>query len=121
MNKKTYIERRVLVCFKRDISEDLISQYFDGIEELRMATPDLVKFELCNFEKFECETALNTTVSNVIYPDVMTLWRFATNQALEAFISSDIHHRIAQQKFKPAVERRIVFNSRGIQSTAASC
>jgi Stress responsive A/B Barrel Domain len=113
MMKKNFIERRVLVCFKQNISEDLIAQYFDGIEELRKATPDIIKFELYNFERVDCEAALNNTVSNAIYPDVMTLWRFNDNTALEAFISSETHHRIAQQKFKPAVERRIVFNSRG--------
>jgi hypothetical protein len=116
--KSTFIERRVLVCFKKNISADLINQYFDGIEELRRSTPNLLTFELHKFSQVECEDVLSKTVANVTFPDVMTLWRFNDEDALELFLKSAVHHEIAQKKFRPAVEHRIVFNSRSDQTTS---
>ncbi len=108
---KQYIERRVLVCFKQDASQETINQYFLGVEELRLATPELLQFSMQKFDDIQGEASLNNIIDNVIFPDVMTLWRFSDEAALEKFLNNQTHHRIAQQKFKPAVDRRIVFNS----------
>ncbi len=110
--KQAFIERRVLVCFKKDVSDDIIKNYFNGIDELRNATSDLMGFELHKFEKVNCEENLAATVTNVTFPDVMTTWKFRNEQALEAFLQSNSHRVIAKEKFKPAVDHRIVFNSK---------
>ena len=115
MNDNSPVERRVLVCFKKNISRELIENFLAGINELKTATPGLIRFDLEEFLPVRSEERLNAAVANVTFPDLMTVWTFKNQEALESFLESDHHLRVAKEKFKPAVEHRVVFNSRLLQ------
>lgn len=112
MAKEDVVERRVLVCFKKDASAEIISNFLIGIDELKNSTADLVAFDMHRFANFPNEEGLNAAVKNVTFPDLMTVWTFKNEAALQNFLTSENHLAIAKEKFKPAVEQRIVFNSR---------
>jgi Stress responsive A/B Barrel Domain len=104
------MERRVLVVFKKDVDAVVIQRFFEGIELLTSQAEGLESFELKHFKGLAGEHGLNQQVSNVIFPDVMTIWKFRSEQHLESFISSQYHLEIARDRFKPAVHQRVVFN-----------
>ena len=115
MNENSPVERRVLVCFKKNISQDVIENFLAGINELKSATPGLIHFDLEEFLPVRSEAGLNAAVANVTFPDLMTVWTFKNQEALENFLESEHHLNVAKEKFKPAVEHRVVFNSRFLQ------
>lgn len=104
------MERRVLVVFKKDVEMKIIEGFFQGLELLTKQAEGLENFEIKRFKALENEQGLNQQVTNVIFPDLMTVWKFKSEQYLEAFISSQYHIDIARERFKPAVAQRIVFN-----------
>lgn len=106
------IERRVLVCFKENAAEETIENFYRGLEELKDITLGLVDFKIRHFESVNNEDQLNAAVPNVTFPNIMTIWTFENEKYLHQFLTSEKHLDIAKEKFKPAVERRIVFNSR---------
>lgn len=106
-----YIERKVLVCFKKGIAQEVIDNFFFGINELKTISSELISFEMQEFEEVGHEEILSSAVANVIFPDLMTVWRFKDKIALEKFVKNEKHLIIAKERFKPAVEQRIVFNS----------
>jgi len=112
MNQNSFVQRRVLVCFKSDVTQEAVNDFLVGIHELKSSTPGLVRFELEEFLDVAGEERLNEAVANVTFPDLMTVWTFESQHALEKFLTSDHHLAIAKERFKPAVERRVVFNNR---------
>lgn len=104
------MERRVLVVFKKDVDMKVIENFFEGLELLTKQAEGLENFEIKRFKVLENEGGLNQQVANVIFPDLMTVWKFKSEQHLETFISSQYHLDIARERFKPAVAQRVVFN-----------
>ena len=105
------MERRVLVTFKKDVPEEVIANFYEGLQQLAAKAEGLVCFKLYEFKPLEDESGLNKQVANVHFPDIMTLWKFENEQYLNKFITSPYHLDIAREKFKPAVDMRVVFNN----------
>ncbi len=106
------IERRVLVCFKKEAEKETIENFYRGLDELKNITPGIASFKIRHFKSVNDEDRLDAAVPNVTFPNVMTIWTFENEKYLHQFLTSEEHLKIAIEKFKPAVERRIVFNSR---------
>ncbi len=105
------IERRVLVVFKKEADAGLVSNFYKGLELLVQQARGLCSFEIRQFQALANEQALTKHVENVLFPDVMTVWKFENEHYLNEFITGQFHLDIARENFKPVVERRIVFNS----------
>ena len=105
------MERRVLVTFKKDVPEEVISNFYDGLHQLASKAEGLIDFKIYEFKPLEDESGLSKHVANVYFPDIMTLWKFESEQYLNKFITSPYHLDIAREKFKPAVDMRVVFNN----------
>lgn len=105
------IERRVLVIFKKDVDVNLVDNFYKGLELLVKQARGLKSFEIRQCQAMPNEQALSKHVENVLFPDVMTVWKFENEDYLNEFISGQFHLDIARDNFKPVVERRIVFNS----------
>ena len=109
-NQGEYYHRMVLVNFKEDVTDEILSNFVYGIQMLAEKTEKLERFSHSHLLSLQNENVLSRHVPDVNIPDFMSSWSFLTIEDLEDFISSDIHKQIAQLYFRPAVKTRTVFN-----------
>lgn len=107
-----YFQRSVLVTFKQAVDSNTIDNFKKGLNILAENASGLISMREYNALALEHENALSSQVPNVGFPDYMSTWLFDSIESLNAFICSTLHQNIAEQYFKPAVDKRVVFNSR---------
>jgi hypothetical protein len=107
------ITRVIMVQFRPEATASEIAEFKSSLQDLASGVPGLIRMTCGEHVDISNDAVLSANAPEAAFGDFMSVWEFASEQALSDFLVQPNHRALAATRFRKVVQRRYVANLRG--------
>lgn len=106
------ITRVIIVEFRDGAATEDIAEFKACLQELAAGSSGVIRMICGKHLEVSNDAVLSTNAPNAVFGNFMSVWEFASEQALNDFLVQPNHRAMAATTFRKVVQRRYVANIR---------
>jgi hypothetical protein len=104
------LTRVVMVQFRPHVTPADVAAFKGWLQEVAASTPGLVRMTCGPHKETSNDAVLSKKAPDAVFCDFMSVWEFESESAVNDYLASPFHRKMAAEKFSTVVQCRYVAN-----------
>lgn len=106
------ITRVIIVEFRAEATANDVAEFKACLQDLAAENPGVIRMTCGEHFEVSNDAVLSANAPHAVFGNFMSVWEFASEQALNDFLVLPNHRAMAATTFRKVVQRRYVANIR---------